>query len=75
MKDKGGILVYLKNRGRQFIPNIYHNPNMKNIQYIEFGSTLEKSDEIRRKNRSLPIGYHYDKKKIILTKQSKLCCI
>ena len=42
VKGKGEILVFLKNRGHEFIPNIYHNPNMKNVQYIKFGSTLRK---------------------------------
>ena len=62
VKGKGEILVFLKNRGHEFIPNIYHKfitQTWKTYNILSLDQLWEKSDEIHRKNRSLPIGYHY----------------
>ena len=54
VKEKGKVLICLKNGEYQFISNVYYLPNMKN-NILNIGQLLEKGYNIHIKNYSLTL--------------------
>lgn len=57
VKEKGKILIFLKNGSHQYISNVYYLPNMKS-NILSLGQLLEKGYDIRLKQNNLFMRDH-----------------